>query len=187
MISPTLDLVQPASAIFGDGASAIVVGEGASDAGLIAHVATADGSMHGAVTFEHADGPNTHWYEAGEGFHPSSGDREATRKLTSRLLHLGVDTMRACFDRTRTSARRDRCARNDSADGVVSHSARGSAGDSVSSRSHYLRPHRPHRRCGGSSRIYSRFESAASCTKTLAALYAHGAGVNRTAALIRWG
>lgn len=98
LVSPTLDLEQPASAIFGDAASALVVGPGARGEGLVGDVAAVDGALHRAVTFERKEG--TPWWAEGSALHPASGDRAATAQMTSRLLHLGVDTLGALFDRT---------------------------------------------------------------------------------------
>lgn len=101
VISPTLDWEQPASAIFGDAASALVLGQG-ERGGLVADVAAVDGRAHDAVTFVRSEG--TAWYASGGPLHPGSGDRAATDALTSRLLHHGVRTLEELLVRAQIAA-----------------------------------------------------------------------------------
>lgn len=186
VLSPTLDLEQPASAIFGDGAAALVVGQGRPDHGLLAQVALADGSLHGAVTFEHGGGPSTPWYDPTGRFSPSSADREATRTLTSRLLHLGVDTMHMLLDEARVGAAEiDALA-------TIQPTAWYSAALAEALRVPAERAPSTFGRIAhvGAAGVVANLLEARSLgllrEGALVALYAHGAGVNRTAALLRW-
>lgn len=96
LVSPTLDYAHPASVFLGDAASAIVLGP-ASSGGVGAHVARADGALHGGITWERRDGGARRWYEPGGGFCPGSADRDAVRAMSARLLHFGVDTLTELF------------------------------------------------------------------------------------------
>jgi len=186
LIFRTLDLVDPSSVFLGDGAAAMVLGPAREGRGLLAHVARADGSLHGAVTWS-AEGPARQPWFAGGRMHPGSDDRDAVRRMSGRLLHLAVETCHALFDAARVD-------KNDVA-----------AIASIQPTSWY--PAAIAEALGvPAERVPSTYESVAHigaagvvanllearrrgllADGALVALYAHGAGANRTAALLRWG
>jgi 3-oxoacyl-[acyl-carrier-protein] synthase-3 len=185
VVSPTLDLDQPASAIFGDAASALVVGPGAPHEGLVGDVAASDGALHRAVSFERQDGGP--WWAGGPALHPASADRAATETMTSRLLHFGVDTVRALLDRTGTTAAEvDVLATIQPAAWYPSALAEAlgvpvdRAPCTFGSIAHVGA-------CGVVANLLAARRSGHLAPGARVVLYAHGAGMNRVAALLRWG
>lgn len=185
LVSPTLDWTKPASAIFGDAATALVVGPGAPGEGLRADVASVDGAMHAAVSFERREG--TPWYTGGEAMHPASADRGATQRMTSRLLHFGVDTLGALFDRAHMHggdvdvlATIQPAAWYPTALGEAVGVPRGRAPSTFDRIAHVGA-------CGVVANLLEARAQGLLVPGAQVVLYAHGAGMNCVAALLRWG
>lgn len=185
VVSPTLDYAQPASAIFGDAATALVVGPGARGEGLRADVASVDGSMHGAVSFERRSG--TPWHAAGEAMHPASADRVATHRMTSRLLHFGVDTLGALFDRAHIHGTDvDVLASIQPAAWYPAALAEAVGVPAVRAPSTFDRIAHVGA-CGVVANLLEARAQGLLLPGAQVVLYAHGAGMNCVAALLRWG
>ncbi len=183
VISPTLDWDQPASAIFGDAASALVVGRG-DGGGLVADVAAVDGRAHDAVTFVRREG--SPWYRGGGPLHPGSGDRAATDALTSRLLHHGVRTMRELLERAHVPAEQldvlatiQPTAWYPSALAQAIGLPRERAPVTFDTIAHVGA-------CGVVANLLEARRRGLLRRGALVALYAHGAGMNRVGALLRY-
>lgn len=185
VVSPTLDLDQPASAIFGDAASALVVGPGRSGEGLVGDVAATDGALHRAVSFERGDG--SPWWAGGPALHPGSADRGATETMTSRLLHFGVDTVRALLDRTGLRALDvDVLATIQPAAWYPSALAE-AVGVPVERAPTTFEAMAHVGACGVVANLLAARRAGRLVPGAHVVLYAHGAGMNRVAALVRWG
>lgn len=186
LIFRTLDLEEPSSVFLGDGAAAFVLGPARDGHGLRAHVAQADGSFHGAITWTGEGGADTPWYRGGR-LVPGSADRDAVRRMSARLLHMGVETVRALLDRGNATPSQLAAVATIQPTVWYAEALAEALG---------IEP----------SRVPSTFERVAHVGAAgvvanlvearargllhegdLVALYAHGAGANRTAALLRWG
>lgn len=91
----------PASPIVGDAASAIVLGPSEKSGIGIAHMVS-HGEYHDAVTWvrgrEEQEAP---WWEAGPDFFPGSRNRDQVKMLSTKLVHVGRDTIVELLDRAR--------------------------------------------------------------------------------------
>lgn len=184
LVFRTLDLLDPSSVFLGDGASALVLGPAPAGHGLLAHVARADGSLHGAITWTGGEGGA--WYEGGR-MRPGSADREAMRRMSARLVHMGVETCQALFDQGRVRSS-EVAALSSIQPTSWYQAALAEALEVDAARVPTTYPRVAHVGAVGvvenllEARRRGLLEDGA-----LVALYAHGAGANRTAALIRWG
>jgi 3-oxoacyl-[acyl-carrier-protein] synthase-3 len=92
------DLTQPFSPMFGDASAAFVVGEAPTharaDRGLVEIVRGGDGSLADAVTFEYAERPDAVWYANAQGpVRPGSHDLRGAREMGKNLLAYAIDTI----------------------------------------------------------------------------------------------
>ena len=95
LLSRINDLTTPMSPIFGDASSAFVVGRVPDGRGLVELVRGGDGSLAGAVTYTCKARPNAVWYRDAEGpFIPGSDDVEAAKRLARHALAYPLDTIR---------------------------------------------------------------------------------------------
>ncbi|MGZ3420442.1 MAG: 3-oxoacyl-ACP synthase III family protein [Polyangiales bacterium] len=186
LIVRTLDLLEPSSVFLGDAATAMVLGPAPEGRGLLAHVTRADGSFHGAVTWTREGGEPGPWYRGGK-MRPGSDDRDAVRRMSAQLLHLGVETCRELFDRGRV--RSDDVAAIASIQPTSWYTAALAEALSVpEARVPTTYPQIAH--VGAAGVVANLLEARARGLLedgSLVALYAHGAGANRTGALLRWG
>ncbi len=184
LVFRALDLLEPASVFLGDGAAAFVIGPARAGHGLLAHVARADGSLHGALTW--TTGRDEPWYRGGR-MSPGSVDRDAMRRLSARLLHMGVETVHALLDRARASV--DDLAALATIQPTAWYAAALAEALGVSpARAPSTFERVAH--VGAAGVVANLVEARSRGLLTdgaLVALYAHGAGANRTAALLRWG
>jgi 3-oxoacyl-[acyl-carrier-protein] synthase-3 len=185
LVFRTLDLLEPSSVFLGDGATAMVLGPAREGRGLLAHVARADGSFHGAVTWTREGEPGP-WYEGGR-VHPGSADREAVKRMSGQLLHLGVETCRELFDRGRIRAQEIAALASIQPTSWYTAAlaeALGMREDCVPN----TYPRVAHIGAAGVvANLLEARERGLLADGALVALYAHGAGANRTGALLRWG
>jgi 3-oxoacyl-[acyl-carrier-protein] synthase-3 len=89
------DLGSPMSPLFGDASSAFVVGAVPERRGLVSVVRRGDGSLAGAVTYAYAHTPGARWWlDASGPLHPGSDDMDAARRFTHNFLAYAIDTLR---------------------------------------------------------------------------------------------
>lgn len=186
LVSPTLDLAQPASVLFGDAAAATIVGPAREGYGVLRHVARSDGSMHGAITWQRSDGENLPWYRGGRVF-PGSDDRVAVRKLAAGLLNVAVDTMSELLDVSRVPAQ-DLAAIASIQPFAWYQGALAEALDVDPARVPSTFTEIGHIGAAGvvANALAARDQGLLR-DGSLVAFYAHGAGMNRSAVLVRWG
>ena len=91
----------PASPIVGDAASAIVLGPSEKPGVGLSHMVS-HGEYHDAVTWVRGrDEQEAPWWEAGPDFSPGSRNRAQVRSLSSKLVHVGRDTLVEILERAR--------------------------------------------------------------------------------------
>jgi 3-oxoacyl-[acyl-carrier-protein] synthase-3 len=89
------DLELPASPIFGDASGAFVVGRAPEGRGLMHIVRGGDGSLRSAVTYAFKDKPGATWWRDGEGpIVPGVDDPAAAARLARNILTYPIDTIR---------------------------------------------------------------------------------------------
>lgn len=94
------DLRQPFSPMFGDASAAFVVGPVSHARGLVDIVRGGDGSLCDAVTFEHVD-RDAPWYGDARGpVRPGSHDLRGAREMGKNLLAYAIDTIRELCGKT---------------------------------------------------------------------------------------
>jgi 3-oxoacyl-[acyl-carrier-protein] synthase III len=85
----------PSSPIFGDGAAAFVVGRVPEGSGLTHLVRGGDGSLRRAVTFEHRTTPGAAWWKDAAGpIAPGTDDPSEARRLVRSVLTYPIDTVK---------------------------------------------------------------------------------------------
>jgi 3-oxoacyl-[acyl-carrier-protein] synthase-3 len=89
------DLEGATSPIFGDASTAFLVGEVPSDRGLSHVVRGGDGSLAGGVTYTHKDRNDAPWYAGDAGpIVPGTHDPAAARTIARHALHYPIETIR---------------------------------------------------------------------------------------------
>lgn len=176
----------PASPIVGDAASAMVIGPSEKSGVGIAHMVS-QGEYHEAVTWvrgrEEHESP---WWEAGPGFSPGTRNRAQVKMLSTKLVHVGRDTITELLERAHRSI--------DSVDVFACTQPRrwfpAAVAESVG-----LAPEKaPHTfdelaHIGGVAVVVNLLEARSRGMLTPGAsvmLYGMGAGITRAAALIDW-
>jgi 3-oxoacyl-[acyl-carrier-protein] synthase III len=181
------DLELPSSPIFGDGSGAFVVGRVPEGRGLIRIVRGGDGSLHGAVTHAFKNTPGATWWRDATGpIVPGINDLAAAKKIARNALAYPIDTIRELCSAASLQASEIAALASIQplpwyqaalADGL------GMALDRVPSTfSEYAH-------LGGAGVIANLLEARRRGLLTDGAnvvLYAHGAGLTRYAALLRW-
>jgi 3-oxoacyl-[acyl-carrier-protein] synthase-3 len=94
------DLDEPSSPIFGDGSTAFVVGKVADDRGLVHLVCDGDGSLAGAVTWRSKLAPGAPWWRDAAGpVHPGTDDPAAVRIVADHALAWPIEAIkRVCAE-----------------------------------------------------------------------------------------
>jgi 3-oxoacyl-[acyl-carrier-protein] synthase III len=102
-ITRTMNLAHPSSPVFGDASSAFVVGEVASDRGLVGVVSKCEGSLAGAVTWNYEANLGGNWRcgAQGEAF-LGTEDPVALRRLVDNALAYPIDAIRRLCTKTET-------------------------------------------------------------------------------------
>ncbi|MCC6807933.1 MAG: hypothetical protein IT381_10955 [Deltaproteobacteria bacterium] len=99
--SRVLDLEDPASLLFGDGASAAVVGRAADGFGVLSSAHLTDGSVYGGTV---TSVPGRRWYEAGAVvFH--ANDRALGRKMLLSIADAAEDVSKRALAKAGVSAK----------------------------------------------------------------------------------
>jgi 3-oxoacyl-[acyl-carrier-protein] synthase-3 len=89
------DLELPASPIFGDASAAFVVGRAPEGRGLTHIVRGGDGSLRSAVTYAFKNKPGATWWRDGEGpIVPGVDDPAGAARLARNILSYPIDTIR---------------------------------------------------------------------------------------------
>jgi 3-oxoacyl-[acyl-carrier-protein] synthase III len=93
-ISRINDMTLPCSPMFGDASAAFVVGEVPEGRGLLHLVRAGDGSLAGAVTFTYKHTPGAAWWRDAEGpLHPGSEDLMGAHRIGRHLLAYAIDSI----------------------------------------------------------------------------------------------
>ena len=89
------DMTQAVSPIFGDASAAFVVGEVPIGRGLVRMVRGGDGSLRGAVTHAYRDTPGATWWKDASGpVRPGILDPAAAKRLARNALKYPIETIR---------------------------------------------------------------------------------------------
>lgn len=180
-----LDL--PTSPLFGDAATAFVVGPAPAGRGVTHVVRGGDGSLHQALNYVHRDAPESRWYRDARGpVVPAPTDRTAAKRLARGVLGLSIDTIRELCDKAALP--------NDSIAALIVTQPGPWYPTAVAEGVGVASDRAPH--------TYDTLAHVGACctvanllrAKTLGllrdgapiVLYANGAGLTRTAALLRW-
>lgn len=102
-ITRSMALTHPSSPVFGDAASAFVVGEVASDRGLVGVVSKCDGSLAGAVTWNYESNRAGNWRSGAQGeAYLGTEDPAGVRRLVDNALAYPIDSIRRLCVKTET-------------------------------------------------------------------------------------
>jgi 3-oxoacyl-[acyl-carrier-protein] synthase-3 len=180
-------LEYPSSPIFGDASAAIVVGETDESGALLHVVRGGDGALSGAVGWQFVDTPNATWWRDAQGpVHPGTYDRDKMQELIRNCLRYPIETIGELCTTANVSigavgaiatVQPLRWWQAAIADGL------GIAHERIPS----TYPRYAH--IGGAGVVANLLEArrlGLLKEGSLAILYAHGAGLTRYAALIRW-
>jgi 3-oxoacyl-[acyl-carrier-protein] synthase-3 len=181
------DLELPFSPIFGDASSAFVVGPVRPGFGVQRLIRGGDGTLIDAVTHQYKRTPNARWWLDAEGpIHPGSGDPQGARLIAQNVLAYAIDTIRALCAATATPA--DAVASFAMIQPMVWYQPAVADGLGL-----------PAERFPSTYSTYAHLGPAGVVANLLEArrlgqlhsganvvLYAHGAGLTRYAALLRW-
>lgn len=181
------DLGTPMSPIFGDASSAFVVSRAPRDRGLIELVRGGDGSLAGAVTYKCKARPEAVWYRDVQGpLIPGTDDVAAAKRLARHVLAYPIDTVRDLCERADVPLDAVSCVatiqplawyQRAIADGLGIPAVR--LPTTYSTVGHL----------GAAGVIANLLEARKQGLLrdgSLAVMYAHGAGITRYAALLRW-
>lgn len=104
LLSRINDLDTPMSPIFGDASAAFVVSRVPDDRGLVELVRGGDGSLAGAVTYTCKARPDAVWYRNLEGpLIPGTDDLAAAKRLARHALAYPIDTIRELAEKANVS------------------------------------------------------------------------------------
>lgn len=93
LITKATPMESPASPLIGDAATAFIVSRGSTPSIRTIH-SVSHGDLHAGATWVRGREPNhAPWWEAGDRFTPGAKDRDASKKLASRVVHIGRDTV----------------------------------------------------------------------------------------------
>jgi 3-oxoacyl-[acyl-carrier-protein] synthase-3 len=96
------NMEQAVSPIFGDGSAAFVVGEVPAGRGLVGMVRGGDGSLRGGVTHAYRDTPGATWWKDAAGpVQPGILDPEAAKRIARNALKYPIETIRELTETTR--------------------------------------------------------------------------------------
>jgi 3-oxoacyl-[acyl-carrier-protein] synthase-3 len=180
------DLEDPSSPIFGDGATAFVVGEVPPDRGLVRLICDGDGALAGAVTWRYKESPGEAWWNATGPVHPGTDDPAAVRVVADHALVWPIDMIRRLCSEAEVPV--DALAAVATIQPFIWYAPAIAEGLGIS-------PERvpttfgTYAHLGGAGPIANLIEARRRGLLddgSLVAIYAHGAGVIRYAALMRW-
>lgn len=97
------NMEQAVSPIFGDASAAFIVGEVPEGCGLVRVVRGGEGSLRGAVTHAYKDTPGARWWKDGSGpVQPGIHDPVAAKRLARNALKYPIETIRELAEVTGT-------------------------------------------------------------------------------------
>jgi 3-oxoacyl-[acyl-carrier-protein] synthase-3 len=181
------DLEDPSSPIFGDGSTAFVVGEVPSDRGLVRLICDGDGALAGAVTWRYKESPSAAWWNAAGPVHPGTDDPAAVRIVADNALVWPIQMIRRLCEEAGVPV--DTLAAVVTIQPFSWYAPAIAEGLGIS-------PERvpttfgTYAHLGGAGPIANLIEARRRGLLddgSFVAIYAHGAGVTRYAALLRWG
>ena len=181
------DLEGATSPIFGDASTAFVVGEVPEDRGLTHVVRAGDGRLAGGVTYVHKDREDAPWYAGDAGpIVPGTQDAAASRTIARHALEYPIETIRELCRISGTPV--DAVAVVATMQPMIWYAPAVAEGLGISAE-----------RVPTTYGLYAHIGGCAPVANLLAArqrgqlrdgspvvLYAHGAGITRYAALLRW-
>jgi 3-oxoacyl-[acyl-carrier-protein] synthase-3 len=186
-ISRINDLDLPTSPIFGDASAAFVVGRVAADRGLVRMVRGGDGSLRAAVTLTHKAKPGAKWWLDGMGpVVPGTDDPVAARRFTKNILAYPIDTLRELCAASEIAP--DAIAALSMIQPVVWYQAAVADGLGIPL-ARVPSTYAEYSHLGGASIVANLLEARRGGLLedgANVALYAHGSGMTRYAALVRW-
>jgi 3-oxoacyl-[acyl-carrier-protein] synthase-3 len=183
------DLAYPISPVFGDASGAFVVGEVAEDLGLLKIVRGGDGSLRNAVNHGYRDTPGAIWWKnaAGPVIAAGADDPAAARVIARNALAYPIETLRELFSQAGVPV--DAVATLAMIQPLPWYQAAVAEGLGMSAErvpSTYAR----FAHLGGAAIAANLLEARTRGLLrrgAIVALYAHGAGVTRYGAALRWG
>jgi 3-oxoacyl-[acyl-carrier-protein] synthase-3 len=96
------DLSVPFSPLFGDASGAFVVGRVPEQRGVVRVLRDGDGSLAGGITFAYKQTPGARWYRDAAGpVHPGTEDLAATKYIGENLLRLPIEAIRNLCEQER--------------------------------------------------------------------------------------
>jgi 3-oxoacyl-[acyl-carrier-protein] synthase-3 len=180
-------MAYPSSPIFGDASGAFVVGAVPEGKGLVHLVRGGDARLAAAVTWQYEDTPGASWWKDGSGrVFPGTADAGQLRELVRNCLAYPIDTIKELCDRAAFPI--DAVAAISMIQPLAWYQAAvadglGLAPDRVPS------TYRTYAHVGGAAIAANLIEARRRGQLRDGApviLYAHGAGLTRYAALLRW-
>ncbi len=181
------DMRLPASVMFGDAVGAFVVGEVPAGRGIIAVQRGGDGSLRNAVTHAYIDTPGAVWWKNASGpIVPGSDDVPAVKRFTKLLLELPIQTLHNLLSAARVTV--DELAVLATIQPVPWFGPAVADGLGLSPE-RAPSTHRKYAHIGAAALVANLLEARQRGMLrdgALVALYGHGAGLTRYAALLRW-
>ena len=181
------DLEDPSSPIFGDGTSAFLVGAVPSDRGLVHLTCDGDGSLAGAVTWRYKATPNVAWWANAVGpICPGTDDPAAVRLVADNSLAWPIDTIKRLCEEA--SVPIDAVAAVATIQPFLWYAPAIAEGLGLPAE-RVPTTFATYAHLGGAGPIANLIEARRRgllCDGAAVVLYAHGAGVTRYSALLRW-
>jgi 3-oxoacyl-[acyl-carrier-protein] synthase-3 len=178
---------QAVSPIFGDASAAFVVGEVPPGRGVVGMVRGGDGSLRGAVTHLYRDTPGATWWKDASGpVQPGILDPEAAKRLARNALKYPIETIRELTEITRVPL--DAVAAIAMIQPLPWYQAAVADGLGIPTE-RVPSTYDQYAHLGGAGVIANLIEAKKRGMLRDGApvvLYAHGAGIARYAALLRW-
>ena len=181
------DLELPMSPIFGDGSTAFVVGRLAENRGVVTMVRGGDGALAAAVTHTYRATPGARWWLDATGpVCPGTGDFAAARTIADNVLAYGIESIKAAC--AQADLPLDAVAAFATIQPLVWYQAALADGLGVSLE-RFPTTHARYAHLGGAGVVANLIEARNLGLLSDGApvvLYAHGAGITRFAAVVRW-
>ena len=182
------DLAIPFSPLFGDASSAFVVGRVREGRGLVKLSRDGDGSLAGGITHAYKETPGACWYRDASGpIHPGSEDVEAARYVGRNLIRFAAEAIAALCEEASLPV--DAIAALAMIQPAVWYQA--AVAEALGISAHKVpSTYEKLAHLGAAGVVANLLEAREQGLLREGApvvLYAHGAGLTRYAALLRWG
>jgi 3-oxoacyl-[acyl-carrier-protein] synthase-3 len=183
-----MDFSHPSSPVFGDASTAFVVGPVQGDRGLLGVARGTDGSLAGAVTWNYVGKPSTEWWCSAEGpIYLGADDSDALRRLVDNALAYPIETLQEACRAANVST--DDLAAVAMIQPLAWYQAAVAEGLGISTE-RVPSTHARYAHLGGGGVVANLVEArelGLLRDGSAVALYGHGAGMTRYAAVLRWG